>query len=333
MSNPEVRLLKFEVETQGQVYLDLSSALTAVNHRQYHQVERDGSPLCYEVTIAPGSRAVNITDVQTAPNNWCTRNAVKMAAKGWRSQMRHAGLKDSQVARYGKHMRIMLNHWMGDTTTLPVSGREIESLRSAYVLQPRVGVDAGNPSGYAFLPYVDTGGDTIDYYDGNPITDCAVTDVALGTTTVQPFNLLEGPAGGSPVVFNILPEYHESRRNMETLETDLTPSTQSKMTTLFSTAEEASDEITEALDDTGDNRPYSDDSSMTSWGAFSVMRTPAATSSTSTGTDPTITSGQSEATCWPDCSKTITAPLGMLRLEGAMEGDVFFVNVHAIYEM
>jgi len=317
--------LKFICDKQGQVYIDAASALTAVNHKQYHQITRGGSALAYEMTISPGSAAVDVVDVKTAPNNWCTRNGVTMAHAGWKSQLRNAGLKQSQIARYAKNMRVTLNHSMGTTTTLPVSGRQIEALNGNYVLQPYTGHSPVTPS---FVPYVDTSGETIDYFNGNPITDCSVTDVILGTSTIQPFNLVDI---GSPISFNILDEYHISRRNIETLETDLTPAAVSKMTNLFSTAEEASDTITEALDDTGDNRPYSDDSHMMSWGAFAVMRTPAVATTTADGGGDSTTISQTA--CWPDCSKTVTAPLGLLELEGLKEGDIVFVDIHAIYEM
>ena len=44
--------LFFEMQVEGDQYVDLAACLTAANRKQYHQVKKDGTPLCYAFTIS-----------------------------------------------------------------------------------------------------------------------------------------------------------------------------------------------------------------------------------------------------------------------------------------
>lgn len=312
MANPEQTRLYFISQGSGAQYLDLAACMTSVHHQQYHQVKRDGSANCYSATVTPVSRSSQ-GEVTTAANTWCTRNAVKMAAKGWKAQLKNAGLHNRDLPRYGKNLRVTLE---GESAnfTYPVSGREIERLSPTNCFQPQNAAGADY-----FTAYVDTGGDTVTYWDANPITCVSVTDLATGVSTIQNMTLLDTSANA----FNIIEEYHISRRNVETLETDNVPASTSKMMTLFSTAEEASETITEAMDDTGDNRPYSDDSFLVNWGTFSAITSPVDNSD----------AANTFSSCFPPCSISFEAPLGLVSIKGVPEGQGFFIDVHAIYEM
>lgn len=300
------------IANTNQEYVDLSAALTAINHKQYHQVAGDGTPLCYDATIHVDSRAVDC-NVQTAPTNWVTRNAVKMASKAWKAQLKNAGLKARDLPRYGKRLRTTL---VGESLdfTYSVSGRNIEALSPNLCLEPH---DAAGAD--VFVDYVDTGGDTISYHDANPITRVAITDLSTGATTEQQMTLLDVGADS----FNIINEYFDSRRNVETLETDNVPAATSKMMTLFSSAEEASETIVEAMDDTGDNRPYSETSTLMTWGQLATQKSPV------DNTDP----AQTSSSVWPSGSISFTAPCGLVKLDGFTEGMEVIIDVHAIYEM
>lgn len=312
MSNPEQTRLLFIAQGSGARYVDLAACMTSVHHKQYHQVERNGNALCYSVSIHPASRNSEAV-VSTAPNTWCTRNAVKMTVAGWKKQLKNANLKSSQLPRYGKNFRCTLEV-ESSNYTFPVSGREIQRLNPLLSYQPQNA--AGDDY---FTPYDDTGGDTIDYWMANPITCVGITDLSTGATTIEEFSLM----GTGASQFNILGEYHRSRRNVETLETDNAPNATSKMMTLFSSAEEASETITEAMDDTGDNRPYSDDTFLVDAGTFSAK------TSAVDNSDPEFTT----SSCWPPCGLSVTAPLGLISVKGVPEGEGFYIDVHAIYEM
>jgi len=47
----EQKRLHFETSGAIEKYFDGSSALTAANRKQYHQVNRKGVPYCYDMTI------------------------------------------------------------------------------------------------------------------------------------------------------------------------------------------------------------------------------------------------------------------------------------------
>lgn len=311
MAQKEQHRISFIAST-GQIYGDLSAALTAINHKQYHQVAGDGTSLCYDATIHVASRGVDC-NVQTAPTNWVTRNAVKMASKAWKAQLKNAGLKARDLPRYGKRLRTTLEGESLDFT-YSESGRNIEALSPNLCLEPH---DAAGAD--VFVNYVDTGGDTVSYHDANPITRVAITDLSTGATTEEQMTLLAATANS----FNIISEYFDSRRNVETLETDNVPAATSKMMTLFSSAEEASETIVEAMDDTGDNRPYSETSSLMTWGQLATLKNAVDNSD----------AAQTTASVWPSGSISFSAPCGLFKLNGLQEGDNVIIDVHAIYEM
>ena len=306
MGMAEAKTLFFE-RTEGDLYIDLAAALTASNRKQFHQVARDGTPLCFSVTLeSVGVRNVNSAVVCALGSNWTTRNAAKKAGAGWKAQLRHADVKLSDLPTYGRRPRFALNASSRATYTL-TSGKSIEGLANNYSPQDCSGAEL-------FNNYTDTAGDSISYKFANTVTTVAVDDGA-GNTTEQPMVMLADAV--TPNMFEVIPEYLDSRRNMETLETEAPgPSSSNKMTSLFSTAEEMSDDIIAAVSDYADNRPYdmvsADDLHMI--GHFGTIAGDA-----NTIQNPSAVSGE--------------VPLGLLKVDGFETGDTFLVHVHAIYEM
>lgn len=307
----EQKRLFFQAE-EGDTYIDIAAALSASNRKQYHQMKRDGTPLCYSFTIrSVGKSNIKTAIVSSMAPTWTTRNAAKMAAVGWKKQLKHAGVRIRDLPTYGKSCRVALEP-AGTAEITLTSGKKVQGLAGNYVPQNSTGASL-------FTSYIDAAGDTISYDSANTIVTLAITD-ATGTTTDQNM-VMRGAAGGD---FGVVDEYLGSRRQQDTLDEDTPgPSSTNKMTSLFSTAEEMSDDIIEAVSDYADNRPYNiaDADDLHFIGEFGIVL------------DPGVVLGQTYAQ--PQLTSTISgvAPLGLLKVLGFGVNDEFVLDVHSIYEM
>lgn len=307
----EQKRMFFQAE-EGDTYIDFAAALSACNRKQYDQMKRDGTPLCYSFTISSvGKSNIKTAVVSSMAPGWTTRNAAKMAAVGWKKQLKHAGVRIRDLPTYGKSCRVALEP-AGTAEITLTSGKKVQGLAGNYVPQNSTG-------GSLFTSYTDAAGDTISYDSANTIVTLAITD-ATGTTTDQNM-VMRGAAGGD---FGVVDEYLGSRRQQDTLDEDTPgPSSTNKMTSLFSTAEEMSDDIIEAVSDYSDNRPYniSDADDLHFIGEFGIVL------------DPGVVLGQTYAQ--PQLTSTISgvAPLGLVKVLGFGVGDEFVVDIHSIYEM
>lgn len=294
--------------TEGDVYIDLAAALTAANRKQYHQMKRDGTPYNYHFSISSnGARNAGQIQVCALAPNWTTRNACKKAAAGWKTQLRHADVKISDLPRYGRNARFALEA-AGTAVYTLTSGKTVQGIANQY--EP---VDCtGAP---LFNSYTDTAGDAIVYTKANTVVTVPVPDPASGAVTDQPMVMISD--GATANQFEIIDEYLGSRRNIESLETDA-PGVEetNKMTSLFATAEELSDDIIENVQDYADNRPYD----MVSADDLHLVGTCGLIAGGSTNTQlPASMSGES--------------PLGLLKISGLSVDDEFTIDVHAISEM
>ena len=285
-------------------YLDLSAALSAVNSKQFHQFSKDGTPLCYRVSITQASGSV-VSTVETAPNTWRVRNACKMFAAGWKAQLKHAGIRLKDLPVYGRRPRVALEADGAAAKTL--GGKTFTELAKNY--DPLIS-QAG--TGY-FVGYTDTAGNSITYDVANTIVEVAVTD-ASGAATEE-YACVAGSTMAAP--FQIVNQYNASRRQPETLETEAPgPAADSDMLKLFSIAEELSDDIVEAIDDYGDWRPYNADNHSEKLVQVGTTDFPQSTQS------------------YPESTVVCDAPLGLLKiLPKAHQAVDYMIQVHAIYEM
>jgi len=303
------------VQGSGEYYVDLAAMLTAANRKQYHQVARDGTPMCYHVTVT--SLRGNAVDISHAPNTWTTRNAVKMTVAGWKAQLKNADVKLRDLPRYGKNARLALE---AAATTSETRNTVVQQVLDGH-MQP---VDASGSN--LFTSYTDTAGTTIDYKFANPITQVPVANHTTGAVVDYPL-ILCTDVGSSD--FNVIEEYLGARRNPTDLETDAPgPIATNKMTTLFSTAEELSDDIIDAVDDFGDNRPYSENG----WKLIHAGTISQSLTTVSTNTGSPVTGSDSIVPQYPGVSCTFEAPLGLFKMGGA-ENNQYLIEVHSIYEM
>ena len=291
------------------VYIDLAAAMSAVNRKQYHQCEKNGTPLCYAVTVT-SFRCKSGMFMATAANSWTTRNAVKKTAIGWKRQLKHGGVKLSDLPTYAKRFRC------GFDSEAHPAGAGLRTL--AKHLQP-IESDQVTP---CFTDYTDSLGDGATYENTNEIVIVPVGPD--GAVVEYRMNLTGGTSSGE---FGMIEEFLNSRRNIRdasdpTLEF---PDADNLLDPLFATAEELSDDIVEAAEDYNTARPYSEVNAKDEFVGCII--------------EPT-TVGIPQA-------QSMVVPLGLIKIQGKIVDstasepayiandvtDYFTIDVHAIYEM
>ena len=106
-------------------YLDTAAELSKIDRKNHHQVSEDGKPLVYDLMItvstpstdqisAPDKQILMSGTVLTAPNNWQTRNSVRMAHFVRDDLRREAGVSKGSIGKYAKTMRLNLDNNMFD---------------------------------------------------------------------------------------------------------------------------------------------------------------------------------------------------------------------------
>ena len=320
MANPEVTRLYFNygIGTHPSVspndiqdlYIDLAAAMSAVNRKQHHQVQKDGSPLAYAVSVTVHSCKSGMK-FMTALNNWTTKNAVKKTAIGWKRQLMHGGVKMSDLPTYAKRFRCALE----PQAISAGSGRSL-----ALNMQPIL-ADEYTP---AFSSYTDSLGDNATYSNTNEIVMVPVGPD--GAVVEYKMKLIGDSASGQ---FGVISEYLKSRRNIRdasdpTLEF---PDPDNLLDPLFATAEELSDDIVDAVQDYNTQRPYDEEGSNELTVGCKVI--------------PTVAGIAQQF--------SFVVPLGLIKIQGPLVtpwnsgGDATYapmfnfdswtIDVHAIYEM
>ena len=113
-----------------ELYLDTAAELSKVDRKNHHQVTEKGVPLVYDLMVkvsAPSTTLNTAPDKQllgsglayTCPNNWQTRNAIRMT-NFERSRLRkEAGVKKGSIGKYAKTMRLNMDDDMFGVTYSP----------------------------------------------------------------------------------------------------------------------------------------------------------------------------------------------------------------------
>lgn len=294
------------------IYIDLAACMSAVNRKQYHQVKKDGTPLCYAgVVTAVKSKSGMV--LATAPNSWTTRNAVKKTAIGWKRQLKHGGVKVSDLPTYAKRFRCGYEKNAIKTT----AGQQYLEFQLEPVLADQTST--------AFREYTDAMGNSATFANTNEVVMVPVeTDPDVGTVVEYRMALLGETSSGS---FGIIEEFLKSRRNIRD-SSDPTvefPDIDNLLDPLFATADELTDDIVEAAQDYNTARPYDESTNNLSTVGCAIT-------TTSTGIVQ---------------KENFVAPLGLLKIQGILTNpldevpvyaandvtDSFFIDVHAVYEM
>lgn len=305
-------------------YIDLSSALTAVNRRQYHQVSKDGTPLVYRCTISMvnSNASTDRVTVITAPNTWTTRNAVKKMSAAWKKQLHDAGIKERDMGTYSKRIRLPLASGMSTSGTGAMAG----------TMEPQQWNIKDSALTAAFQTYTTADGETVTYGEAGEFTRVAIPDeVGAGDSVEMNLALLgNSEAIGNNAYFGVVDEYLGSRGGVidEPASSQQLPESENLMQTMFSSTQPSTDEVIDAVEDYQDYRPYNDgelDSSATPPTASNLQER-----ATQHGklAPQTPYAADSSVT-----SITIDAPLGLIELNGAVNKGIFDITVHSIYEM
>ncbi len=297
----EVTRLKFTQskgtsETPAEnTYIDLAACMTTVNRKQYHHTARDGTPLCYAFTVHTGERdGGDPLHLYALPSNWTMRNAIKMTAAAWKAQLKNGGIKLRDLPVYGRRLRL---GW--DRTGLNATGAPLdEESWLNNQLYPLSDSNAAISGGYTA-----SDGTVVSFEQAHEVTqivgaDNVILRVIAGTSTSTAAAIL---------TFGVWGEYLDYRRSSADVDLSMESTEDSIMATLFATSEELSDDILEAVKDDMNYKPYNE----TQYNMSAANTFPAAQINQSSG----------------------VAPCGLLYVANTTPGDVFFIDVHAIYEM
>lgn len=311
--------------SEGSTYIDLSSALTAVNRKQYHQTAADGTPLCYRATItfteADGDGTRN--DVITAPKNWTTRNAVKKMAAAWKKQLKDAGIKMRDLGTYSRRLRLALHPDMSSASAGDMTG----------TMEPQQWNSEDNILEDAFETYTTPDGVTVSYGLAGEFTRVAIPDEAGGDSVEMNLALLGfSETIGANKYFGVIDEYLGSRGGVidEPGSSQQLPDADNLMQTLFSSTQPSTDEVIEAIEDYQDYRPYNDGDLDSSASSVTKSNLPEKTTHHGKIAPQNPFAATNSAT---DNSITVDAPLGLVQLVGAVNKCIYTIRVHSIYEM
>jgi len=320
MAQTEQKTLYFDCTSEAEQvgYIDLSSALTAANRKQYHQVATSGNPLCYRVMVTAVKGDWTFEHLN---NSFLIGNAVKQTVKGWKAQLRHGGVKLKDLPPYGRRPRFGLEKFQVEKNERLDAGVTDDVWQISLInLKPLTA-----PGGTSwFSTYTATDGVSIGYRSiaapdkdnvcANQVSMVTVTDGAGAETNVP---LIMAGTGASE--FNVIREYLKGRRQSPDVAIDAPGIAEdSQMLNLFSIAEEMSDDIVDAVDRTFDYKPYTPDDETNT---FDDLVQGAQINS--------VTSATSQ---YPMVSAVMDVPLGMLKIDTA-NGNNLQVDVLSIYEM
>ena len=111
-------------EASQELYLDTAAELSKIDRKNHKQVNDKGIPLVYDlmvsVTMPEKKGLVNLDNpqllgsvvVKTAPNNWQTKNSVRMAHFTREDLRKEAGVKKGSIGRYARNLRCNLDPTM-----------------------------------------------------------------------------------------------------------------------------------------------------------------------------------------------------------------------------
>ena len=153
--------------SSGTVYLDMAAELSKVDRKNHKQVTDKGVPLVYDLMVSVSSPEVkNLSNVpmpellmtgtvKTAPVNWQTRNAVRMAHFTREDLRKEAGVKKGSIGRYAKNLRLNLDpdmysiDYKPTAHLIPAALAPIQRLYAQYEIDLVVNAISGH-SGYRY---------------------------------------------------------------------------------------------------------------------------------------------------------------------------------------
>lgn len=330
MAQSEVGQLIFAVTGSNETYIDLSSALTAANRKQYHQVTGKGVPLCYDVHVehlVSSGVGTSVTYL-TAPNNWTVRNAVVKMSAAWKHQLKEAGIRMRDISKYGRRIRIAFDAGMSTSGSGAMSD----------VMVPVGGLASDGTTTELFAQYTTPAGDAVTYGSANEFTRVAIPDEAGGGDSAEMNLALLGfsDAVGGNNYFGVIDEYLGSRGGIvdKPDSSSQTPDPLNMLQSMFSSTQPSTDEVIEAIEDYQEYRPYADgenDATATPPSASKLCDTAHLAGYTTASYAPDTSGGSAFA--GPPNAINLLCPLGLIKVNSTGNKDFFRITVRAVYEM
>lgn len=144
------------------LYLDAAAELSKLERLNHHQVTDKGVGLMYDMTVEIWSPTLNNSNVpfitgeiQTAPDHWITKNAVKMAHEERKSLRKESGVSEGSIGRYAKNMRLNLDSGMYAIAYNNTSPTDNPSVRRIYAQNSEGNDVDGGTWDYTQLAQVD----------------------------------------------------------------------------------------------------------------------------------------------------------------------------------
>lgn len=312
MAQQEVGTIMYQVKTEGEKHIDLSTGLGIANAKQYHQFSKSGRPLCYHATIEvlTASKAV---PVATAPKSYPVVNALVKTSVGWKHQMDSAGYDSKNLSRYARRLRVALTDDSVD-----------DNGQATNTMEPYSHESYTDGVGTAYDEQDNAAGDAIPFKQIAEVTTMVIPSATEGTAPDEiPAVILSGSSAAdvSAKRFRTLKQWQKDRMGTavepdEGREVD--PA--NLMARLFSGAQPETDEIVTELEEFQEFRPYNTANFQyryQDWGTIGQLAV-----------------DQKNAV-------TVEAPCGLIQLGGLglntstrlSANDRVIITVHSIYEM
>lgn len=235
------------------ISMDLAAMLSAINRKQYHQT-KGLRPLLYHFRVQGVAMDSAVMKFGSAPNTWTTKNAVVKLGAMYRKQLRDNGLSLRQLPRYGRELRLALATGVGYDHGSGADGF------SASATLTNTAFPEDLDGNTVFADYTGSDGTTITQFTSNDLTLISVPEMTADGEPETVVVSLTGTTNHGNNDMALIPEYLSSRRNTaDELEEDVDfPSDDNLLMRIGATANEHFDDIVDALEDTGDQRPYNE---------------------------------------------------------------------------
>ena len=109
------------VLTATTIYLDTAAELSVIDRKAHHQTTKKGKPLVYDLLVSISSDGIDgssnnannfACSLLTVPNNWQTRNAVRMAHFLREDLRKASGVSMGSIGKYARTMRFNMDSSM-----------------------------------------------------------------------------------------------------------------------------------------------------------------------------------------------------------------------------
>jgi len=203
--------------TATNIYLDMAAELSVVDRKAHHQTSKSGKPLVYDLLVtinglgeeeANNSNAYSCS-LMTAPNNWQTRNAVRMAHFLREDLRKASGVSKGAIGKYARNMRFNL-----DSSMFAVAYDRSTAVTDEATTQRMYAVTQSNSSG---VPSGYFAGGVWDYSQLTQLDDAS-------TPTADPFhvNICGGHSATVPGPYTYVGALLAYNQRRQTVQSDAT---------------------------------------------------------------------------------------------------------------